>query len=117
MDIAEHDFQIAVRDYVANVVRSYWLLCFAYERMDAAEQSLEVAKQFWEAAKGKLAEGTIDADVEALARDRFLAQQIARDNAAIGSPERTLSGILGTSGALLTGTEPVLNRWNVACVT
>ena len=105
-DIAEHDFQIAVRDYVANVVRSYWLLCFAYERMDAAEQSLEVAKELWEAAKGKLAEGTIDADVEALARDRYLAQQIARDNAAIGSPERTLSGILGTSGALLTGTEP-----------
>lgn len=105
-DIAEHDFQIAVRDYVANVVRSYWLLCFAYERMDAAEQSLDVAKQFWEAAKGKLAEGTIDADVEALARDRYLAQQIARDNAAVGSPERTLSGILGTSGALLTGTEP-----------
>lgn len=105
-DIAEHDFQIAVRDYVANVVRSYWLLCFAYERMDAAEQSLEVAKHFWEAAKGKLAEGTIDADVEALARDRYLAQQIVRDNAAVGSPERTLSGILGTSGALLTGTEP-----------
>ncbi len=105
-DIAEHDFQIAVRDYVANVVRSYWLLCFAYERMDAAEQSLEVAKELWEAAKGKLAEGTIDADAEALARDRYLAQQIARDNAAVGSPERTLSGILGTSGALLTGTEP-----------
>lgn len=105
-DIAEHDFQIAVRDYIANVVRSYWLLCFAYERMDAAEQSLEVAKELWEAAKGKLAEGTIDADVEALARDRYLAQQIARDNAAVGSPERTLSGILGTSGALLTGTEP-----------
>ncbi len=105
-DIAEHDFQIAVRDYVANVVRSYWLLCFAYERMDATEQSLEVAKELWEAAKAKLAEGTIDADQEALARDRFLAQQIARDNAAVGSPERTLSGILGTSGALLTGTEP-----------
>lgn len=105
-DIAEHDFQIAVRDYLANVVRSYWLLCFAYERMDAAEQSLEVAKAFWEASKGKLAEGTIDADVEALARDRYLAQQIARDNAAVGSPERTLAGILGTSGALLTGTEP-----------
>ncbi len=50
-DIAEHDFQIAVRDYVANVVRSYWLLCFAYERMDAAEQSLDIAKHFWEAAR------------------------------------------------------------------
>ncbi len=105
-DIAEHDFQIAVRDYVANVVRSYWLLCFAYERMDAAEHSLEIAKAFWEAAKAKQAEGTVDSDVEELARDRYLAQQIARDNAAIGSPERTLSGILGTSGALLTGTEP-----------
>ena len=105
-DIAEHDFQIAVRDYVTNVVRSYWLLCFAYERMNAADQSLEVARQLWEAAKSKLAEGTIDADAEALARDRYLAQQIARDNAAVGSPERTLSGILGTSGALLTGTEP-----------
>ena len=105
-DIAEHDFQIAVRDYVSNVVRSYWLLCFAYERMDAAEQSLEVAKELWKAAKAKLAEGTIDADAEALARDRYLAQQIVRDNAAVGSPERTLSGILGTSGALLTGTEP-----------
>ncbi len=105
-DIAEHDFQIAVRDYVANVVRSYWLLCFAYERMDAADQSLAVAKELWEAAKAKLAEGTIDADAEALARDRYLAQQIVRDNAAVGSPERTLSGILGTSGALLTGTEP-----------
>ncbi|MCC6509852.1 MAG: TolC family protein [Pirellulaceae bacterium] len=105
-DIAEHDFQIAVRDYIGNVVRSYWLLCFAYERMDAADDSLAIAQTLWEAAKTKLAEGTIDSQAEALARDRYLAQQIARDNAAVGSPERTLSGILGTSGALLTGSEP-----------
>ncbi len=105
-DIAEHDFEIALRDYIGNVVRSYWLLCFAYERMDAQERSLKIAEELWLAAKKKLDEGTIDADAEALARDRYLAQQIARDNAAIGSPDRTISGILGTSGALLTGLEP-----------
>ncbi len=105
-DIAQHDFEIAVRDYIGNVVRSYWLLCFAYERMAATDDALAIAKELWEAAKKKQAEGLIDADQEALARDRYLAQQIARDNAAVGSPDRTLSGILGTSGALLSGTEP-----------
>ncbi len=105
-DLAHHDFEIAVRDYIANVVRTYWLLHFAYDRIDAQDRSLAIAEELWKAAKTKYAEGVVDADFEAQARDRYLSEQIARDNAAIGSPERTIAGILGTSGALLTGTEP-----------
>ncbi len=104
-EIAETDFQIALRDYLFNVVRNYWFLKFAYERVVALESNLEVSRKLLAAAEEKSATGIADIDTINAARERFLNAELALQSALAGGPERQLFGILGTSGGLLSGNE------------
>ncbi len=104
-DIAESDFEIALRDYLYNIIRNYWLLQFAYARLEANNDHVEVAQQLVAAAEKRLQEGTGDIEQVNQARERLLTAELNRQGVFAGAPERQLAGILGTNGAFLAGTD------------
>lgn len=104
-NIAVQDFQIALRDYLHDVVRTYWGLHLSYADLKAKEQSLKAAEQTLQAAKEKLDEGLFDADQVFQAQERFHAARAEYLNALSGEPSRSILGILGVSGTPLAGVD------------
>ena len=104
-DIAEDELRISVRDYVYSVIRGYWLLRFAYDNVKTRQASRDIAYEELQVIEGKYAEGVIDESVLLQAKDRYLAAQQLFEDALSGPPERQLAGLLGPSGAVISGTE------------
>lgn len=104
-DIANDELQIAVRDYLYNIIRTYWLLRFAYDNVESARQVSDIAREMLDAAQQKYDAGVVDENFLLQAKERHLAAQQAYDDALSGPPERQLAGIFGPNGALISGTE------------
>lgn len=104
-DIADDELRIATRDYIYNVIRGYWLLRFSYDNVKTRQAARDIAFDELQIVEGKHAEGVIDENVLLQAKDTYLAAQQLLEDAVAGPPERKLAGLLGPSGALISGTE------------
>jgi outer membrane protein TolC len=104
-DIANTELQIATRDYVYNIIRSYWLLRFAYQTAESKRQVLDLAQQALNAAESKRDMGTVDKNFLLQAQERFLAALQDYDDSIAGAPERKLAGLLGANGGIISGFE------------
>lgn len=79
-DISQHEFQIAIRDYLSNVENAYWDLYLAYRELDARKKAMEEALDVWRAEDAKAkAEGigNVQGGEESYLRGKneFLARQ------------------------------------------
>ena len=89
-DINQHDFTIALTDFVSNVENAYWDLYTAYRELDARKKAMEQALVVWnQADKGD--KGDVAGGNEALARQQYYQMKAEADEAL--------------SGRLLTGTQ------------
>ena len=104
-DIAEDELRISVRDYLYGVIRGYWLLRFAYDNVKTRQAARDIAYEELQVIEGKFVEGVIDESVLLQAKDKYLAAQQLFEDSLAGPPERQLAGLLGPSGAVISGTE------------
>ena len=104
-DIADDELRISTRDYVYNVIRGYWLLRFAYENVKTRQAAQGIALDELQIVESKYAEGVIDESTLLQAKDKLLAAKQLYEDAVAGPPERKLAGLLGPSGALISGSE------------
>ena len=94
-DINQHDFAIALTDFVSNVENAYWDLYTAYRELDARKKAMEQALVEW-----KKLEKTTNIDVgasnEALARQQYYQLKAEVDEALSG---RLLAGTQTRNGS------------------
>lgn len=95
-DINQHDFTIALTDFVSNVENAYWDLYLAYRELDARKKAMEQALVVWNEAKTLGNAGSIKAAEEALARQQYYQLKAEVDEALSG---RLLPGTQVRNGA------------------
>ena len=104
-DIALAEFERAVRDFVLEVQRDYWLLYFAYRNLDARVAARDAAQESWRQESIELKYGSGDILKESLARDQFYlfhAQVVdaLSGTASVNAISRTGAGIYDTERRL-----------------
>ena len=95
-DINQHDFTIALTDFVSNVENAYWDLYLSYRELDAHKKAMEQALVVWNEAKSNKNGTSIQAAEEALARQQYYQLKAEVDEALSG---RLLAGTQVRNGA------------------
>jgi outer membrane protein TolC len=95
-DINQHDFTVAVTDFISNVENAYWDLYVAYRELDARKKAMERALVIWNNAKAQAEGGGIKAADESLARQQYYQLKSEVDEALSG---RLLEGSQVRNGA------------------
>lgn len=70
-DITQTDFEIAVRDYVSNVVNVYWDLYYSYRDLDARRRAMHSALESWRKVKAQVEAEGLSVSKEAQAREQY----------------------------------------------
>ncbi|MBT5019494.1 MAG: TolC family protein [Planctomicrobium sp.] len=107
-DITNHDFRIALRDYLSNVENAYWDLYFAYRELDARKKAMEQSLEIWNAKQAESGVGLEKTPDESLARQQYYKFKADVDEAISG---RLLQGTQtrnGSTGGTLQATGGVL---------
>ena len=117
-DITQTEFEIGVRDYVSNVINTYWDLYFAYRDLDARTEAMNAALETWNArmaeAEADNAQGGAEASdestspAEALAREQYYQFKSEVDEALSGRLLQGTQNRNGSTGGTLRGTGGVL---------
>ncbi|MCA8988814.1 MAG: TolC family protein [Planctomycetaceae bacterium] len=98
-DIAQADFEIGVRDFIAEVENAYWDLYFAYRNLDAKVQARDASMELWRRidALKQLGRAGGEADKEAQAREQLFRFEEDVQNALSGTPQDSTRTYNGTS--------------------
>lgn len=70
-DMTQTDFEIAVRDYVSNVVNVYWDLYFAYRDLDTKRRAMYASLESWRKVKAQVEAQQVSISKEAQAREQY----------------------------------------------
>ncbi len=95
-DITQTDFEIAVRDYVSNVVNIYWDLYYAYRDLDAKRRAMYGALESWRKVKAQVEAQQVSASKEAQAREQYYRFKQEVDDSLSG---RLLQGTQSRNGS------------------
>jgi outer membrane protein TolC len=95
-DINQHDFTIALTDFISNVENAYWDLYLSYRELDARKKAMEQALVIWNEARELERKGSIKAAEEALARQQYYQLKSEVDEVLSG---RILPGTQVRNGA------------------
>lgn len=102
-DISQTDFEIAVRDYVSNVVNAYWDLYFAYRDLDARSHAMKRSLLAWNQLKAK-AENDLESEARvALASEQYFRFKSEVDDALTGRVVQGTQNRNGSTGGTLRG--------------
>ncbi len=110
-DISQSDFEISVRDFIADVENSYWDLYFAYRDLDAKIAARDASLELWRRldALNQLGRAGGEADKEAQAREQYFRFQEDVQNALNGrmldstrTHNGSSAGTFKATGGLLT---------------
>jgi len=120
-DVSLADFEMAVRDLVANVETNYWELYFSYRDLDTKIEARDAARKTWENRQLRYENEVGRPDDEALARQQYFTFKSQAQDAFAGTPRgqlgvlgaernlRRLMGITGSDGSLIRpATEPTV---------
>ncbi len=106
-DISQTDFEISVRDYVSNVVNSYWDLYFAYRDLDARSQAMKRSLLAWNQLRAR-AENDLESDARvALATEQYFRFKADVDDALTGRVVQGTQNRNGSTGGTLRGASGV----------
>ncbi len=105
-DIELADFEAAVRNLVLDVEKSYWLLYYAYRRLDAMIAGRDSALQTWRETYVKWQVGTASTYEEARARTQYFlfrsqVEGTLSELYAAESQLRYIMGLATTDGRLI----------------
>jgi outer membrane protein TolC len=96
VDVTQTDFEIAVRDYVSNVVNTYWDLYYAYRDLDARRRAMHAALESWRKIKAQVEAEGLSASKEAQAREQYYRFKQEVDDSLSG---RLLQGTQTRNGS------------------
>ncbi|TWT59554.1 TolC family protein [Rubinisphaera italica] len=98
-DISQSDFEIAIRDFVAEVENAYWDLYFAYRDLETKIAARDASLELWRRvdALKQLGRAGGEADKEAQAREQYYRFEEDMQNALNGRPEDNTKTYNGTS--------------------
>ncbi|TXT39452.1 MAG: hypothetical protein FD138_82 [Planctomycetota bacterium] len=96
VDVTQTDFEIAVRDYVSNVVNVYWDLYYAYRDLDARRRAMHAALESWRKVKAQVEAEGLSASKEAQAREQYYRFKQEVDDSLSG---RLLQGTQSRNGS------------------
>jgi len=96
IDINQTDFEMAVRDYVSNVVNTYWDLYYAYRELDARRRAMYGALESWRKVKAQVEAEGVSASREAQAREQYYRFKSEVDDSLTG---RLLQGTQTRNGS------------------
>lgn len=106
-DISQTEFEIAVRDYVSNVVNAYWDLYFAYRDLDARSEAMKRSLIAWNQLKAR-AENDLESDARvALASEQYYRFKAEVDDALTGRVIQGTQNRNGSTGGTLRGSSGV----------
>ena len=106
-DISQTDFEVAVRDYVSNVVNAYWDLYFAYRDLDARSEAMKRSLIAWNQLKAK-AENDLESEARvALASEQYFRFKAEVDDALTGRVVQGTQNRNGSTGGTLRGSSGV----------
>ncbi len=110
LDISEAEFEIAVRDFIAEIENSYWDLYFAYQNLDTKVAARDASLELWRRldALNQLGRAGGEADKEAQAREQYFRFQEDVQNALNGRPVDGTRVYNGAPAGAFKGTSGVL---------
>lgn len=86
MDISIADFEIATRQLIYDVERSYWGLYGSYRELDSVVKGRDRVLEIWRRIKTDVDVGRSKPEREALVREQYYEAQIAVENSLNGTP-------------------------------
>jgi outer membrane protein TolC len=95
-DITQTDFEIALRDYISNVVNVYWDLYYAYRDLDVRRRAMHAALESWRKIKAQVEAEGVSASKEAQAREQYYRFKQEVDDSLSG---RLLQGTQARNGS------------------
>ena len=107
-DITLSDFQIALRQYLANIENAYWDLYFAYRDLDAKKTARDESLRTWNTIRGNYGRKGFEADKEAQAREQFYRFQQEVQDALSGRVQDGTRSNNGSTGGTFRRTSGVL---------
>ena len=106
-DISQTDFEVSVRDYVSNVVNSYWDLYFAYRDLDARTHAMKRSLIAWNQIRAR-AENDLESEARAaLASEQYFRFKAEVDDALTGRIVQGTQNRNGSTGGTLRGSSGV----------
>lgn len=100
-DITQTDFEIAVRDYVSNVVNVYWDLYYSYRDLDARRRAMHAALESWRKVKAQVEAEGLSASKEAQAREQYYRFKQEVEDSLSGRLLQGTQSRNGTTGGTL----------------
>ncbi len=109
-DISQSEFEISVRDFIAELENSYWDLYYAYQDLDAKIAARDASLELWRRldALNQLGRAGGEADKEAQAREQYFRFEEDVQNALNGKPVDGSRTHNGTSAGAFKGTVGIL---------
>lgn len=95
-DINQNDFEMAIRDYVSNVVNTYWDLYYSYRELDARRRAMNSSLESWRKIKAQVEAEGVSASREAQAREQYYRFKSEVDDSLTG---RLLQGTQTRNGS------------------
>lgn len=95
-DINQTDFEMALRDYVSNVVNTYWDLYYSYRELDARRRAMNGSLESWRKIKAQVETEGVSASREAQAREQYYRFKSEVDDSLTG---RLLQGTQTRNGS------------------
>jgi len=110
LDISQAEFEIAVRDFIAEIENAYWDLYFAYQNLDTKVAARDASLELWRRldALNQLGRAGGEADKEAQAREQYFRFQEDVQNALNGRPVDGTRVYNGAPAGAFKGTSGVL---------
>jgi outer membrane protein TolC len=106
-DISQTEFEVAVRDYVSNVVNAYWDLYFSYRDLDARTEAMKRSLVAWNQLKAR-AENDLESEARvALASEQYYRFKAEVDDALTGRVVQGTQNRNGSTGGTLRGSSGV----------
>lgn len=102
-DITQTDFELALRDYVSNVVNVYWDLYYAYRDLDARRRAMHAALESWRKVKAQVEAEGLPASKEAQAREQYYRFKQEVDDSLSGRLLQGTQSRNGSTGGTLRG--------------
>lgn len=95
-DISEVEFEMGLRDFVSDLINSYWDLYYAYRDLDAKKQARDEAVNTWRKVKAN--DKAAETGYIHLAAEQYYRFQDEVQNALAGRPIEGTQTTTGTSG-------------------
>ncbi|MEZ6059025.1 MAG: TolC family protein [Planctomycetaceae bacterium] len=106
-DRTQAEFEVAVRDYVSNVVNAYWDLYYSYRDLDARSRAMQRSLEVWNRVRSRQQSDLDSGAREYLAREQYYRFRTEVDEALSGRLVQGTQNRNGSTGGTVRGASGV----------